>query len=187
MTRGAARVLDEYLAASARAGDRVAFARLAVRWQPKLLAHAYRLMGDMEFARDVAQESWGDIAKALPRLRDSAVFPAWSYRIVTRRAADAIKRLQRERKTNAAYAAEPTNNVSTTDAMEANADSGPLNKAIAALPPQQRAAIALHYKEDLSIAEIAAVLEVPTGTVKTRLMHARRKLRDALEGGNSNE
>ena len=71
--------------------------------------------------------------------------------------------------------------------MEANADSGPLNKAIAALPPQQRAAIALHYKEDLSIAEIAAVLEVPTGTVKTRLMHARRKLRDALEGGNSNE
>ena len=187
MTRSAARILDEYLAASARAGDRDAFARLAVRWHPKLLMHAYRLMGDMEFARDVAQESWGDIAKSLPGLRDSALFPAWSYRIVTRRAADAIKRLQRERKTNAAYAAEPSNNVSTTTSMEASADSGPLNIAIADLPPQQRAAIALHYKEGLSIAEISAALEVPMGTVKTRLMHARRKLRDALEGGRSHE
>lgn len=186
MARGAGRILDEYLAASARTGDRDAFTRLAIRWQPKLLAHAYRLMGDMEFARDVAQESWGDIAKSLPGLRDSALFPAWSYRIVTRRAADAIRRIQRDRRINAAYAAESLSNVDATS-MEASVDSAPLNKAIAELPPQQRAAIALHYKEDLSIAEIAAVLEVPPGTVKTRLMHARRKLRAALEGGNSNE
>ena len=68
MTRGAARVLDEYLAASARAGDRVAFARLAVRWQPKLLAHAYRLMGDMEFARDVAQGKLGRYRKGVASL-----------------------------------------------------------------------------------------------------------------------
>ena len=55
-------------------------------------------------------------------------------------------------------------------------------RALAALPPDQRAAIALFHLEDLSIAETAIALNVPAGTVKTRLMHARRKLRAALEG-----
>ena len=59
MTRHQGRILDEYLAASARAGDRAAFGQLAARWQPKLYAHACRLMGDAELARDVVQEGWG--------------------------------------------------------------------------------------------------------------------------------
>jgi len=187
MRRDAERVFDEYLAAAARAGDRAAFGRLAARWQQKLLSHAFRLTGDGEMARDVVQDAWRDIVKALPRLKDAALFPAWAYRIVTRRAADAIRRVQRDRKTNAAYAAEPKNNEVATDPIEASADGGVLNKVMASLPPGQRAAVALHYKEGFSVAEIAAALEVPAGTVKTRLMHARRKMRDALEGGKANE
>jgi len=54
--------------------------------------------------------------------------------------------------------------------------------ALAALPRAQRATVALVYLEDLSVAEVATALNVPAGTVKTRLMHARRKLRAALEG-----
>jgi RNA polymerase sigma-70 factor (ECF subfamily) len=57
-----------------------------------------------------------------------------------------------------------------------------LRAAVRALPPEQRAAVALFYFEDLSIADTAIALDVPAGTVKTRLMHARRKLRNALEG-----
>jgi RNA polymerase sigma-70 factor (ECF subfamily) len=50
------------------------------------------------------------------------------------------------------------------------------------LPPEHQAAIALFYLEDMSVAEVAVALDVPAGTVKTRLMHARRKLRDVFEG-----
>ena len=187
MRRDAERVFDEYLAASARAGDEKAFSRLAVRWQPRLLAHAYRLIGDRELARDAVQESWSDIVKALPRLNDAAHFPPFAYRIVTRRVADSIRRVQKDRRLSSAFAAEPAENSVSTAAMEASADKTPLNDAIRALPPDQRAAIALHYKEGFSVAEIAAALEVPAGTVKTRLMHARRKLRAALEGGSTDD
>ncbi|MCK5747767.1 MAG: sigma-70 family RNA polymerase sigma factor [Oricola sp.] len=185
MAKATARIFDEYLAASARAGDRAAFGLLAERWQPKLLAHAYRLLGEREAARDAVQDAWADIAKGLGRLDDVRVFPAWAYRIVTRRAADVIRVRQRDRKLGAAYAAEQTTDAQGVGAIEAVADAGPLNAAMAALPPEQRAAVALFYIEDFSVAEVAAAMGVPAGTVKTRLMHARRKLRAALEGGES--
>lgn len=184
MERTAARLLDEYLAAAARTGDRAALGRLAGRWQPKLLAHAWRLTGDAELARDIVQDAWTDIARGLHRLSDAALFTAWAYRIVSRRAADAINRRIRARRLAAAVEA-PANEVSASS-MEFAADARPLTAAIAALPRDQRAAVALFYLEDLSVAEIAAAMDVPAGTVKTRLMHARTRLRAALTGENDN-
>ncbi|MDP8994590.1 MAG: ECF-type sigma factor, partial [Pseudomonadota bacterium] len=61
-------------------------------------------------------------------------------------------------------------------------DADQLRAAIRALPPGQRSAVALFHLEEMSVAEVAVALDVPAGTVKTRLMHARRKLRAALEG-----
>lgn len=185
MRRDLTRIFDEYLVASARTGDRLAFQQLAENWQGRLMAHAFRLTGDHEMARDVTQESWVHIIKGLPKLQDSATFPAWAYRIVTRRAADSIRRIQRQRKTSAAYAAEPENTERSALDAEARADTGPLNLAMGGLSEAQRIAVALYYIEEFSIAEIAAVQEVPAGTVKTRLMHARRKLRATLEGENN--
>jgi RNA polymerase sigma-70 factor (ECF subfamily) len=180
MIRNLSRVFDEYLAAAARAGDRGAFSRLAESWQPKLLAHAWRLTGDADVARDVVQDAWADIVRGLPRLGDAALFPAWAYRIVSRRAADAIAKRVKTRRLIAA--AEGLRGDDEAASVEAAADAGPLARAIAALPPDHRAAVALFYIEDFSVAEIAAALDVPTGTVKTRLMHARNRLRAALKG-----
>ncbi len=134
---------------------------------------------------DVTQESWIHIIRGLPKLQDTATFPAWAYRIVTRRAADAIRQIQRQRRTNAAYGAEPKMPENAAANAEIKADAAPLSRAMAALPKAQRVTIALHYIEGFSIAEISAALEVPAGTVKTRLMHARRKLRAILEGENN--
>ena len=181
-SRKTARLFDEYLAAAARADDRGAFGRLAERWQPKLLAHAWRLLGEADAARDVAQDAWVDIARGLGRLEDAALFPAWAYRIVSRRAADAIRKRTRARRLDAAFAAEAPAPDDTVGRMETAADAEPLAKAIASLPAEQRAAVALFYGEDFSVAEIAVAMNVPAGTVKTRLMHARAKLRAALEG-----
>jgi DNA-directed RNA polymerase specialized sigma24 family protein len=84
----ASRLLDEYLLASVRAGDRKAFELLARRWQRKLLAHAWRLLGgDAEGARDAVQDGWVEIVTGLSRLRDDRAFAAWAYRIVSRRCA----------------------------------------------------------------------------------------------------
>jgi len=174
------RILDEFLAAAARAGGRPALDALALRWERRLVRHAWRLVGDIEDARDVAQDAWIDIARGIGRLNDSAAFPAFAFRIVTRRAADLVRRKKRARRAAAAFAAEPRDSACIYDGMDASASAPALLAAMAALPADQRAAIALFYLEDLSVAEIAAALGVPAGTVKTRLMAARDKLRIAL-------
>jgi len=68
MRRNAGRVLGEYLVASAQAGSTTALGQLAQLWHPKLLAHAYRLIGDAEVAQDIAQDSWSDIIKGVRKL-----------------------------------------------------------------------------------------------------------------------
>ncbi len=187
MNRAVKRKLGEYYAAAARAGDKAAFERLVSHWQPRLIAHAFRLSGDEELACDVVQDAWIDIYKGLPGLRDVIVFPAWAYRIVTRRTVDAIRKRQRKRRNAKAMAAEPLDEDRSAAGMEAEADRTPLNAAMAKLSRDQHAAIALHYIEGFTITEIAAALNIPAGTVKTRLMHARRKLRQILEGEIDNE
>jgi len=176
----AERRLDAYLVASARVGDRKAFALLIRRWNGKLLAHAGRLLGDTELAREAVQDGWAEIVRSLSRLTDADAFPAWAYRIVSRRAARLIQGLQRDRRLHHAAGREPELNVPAP--VGADLDAARLRRALAGLPPEQRAAIALFHLEELSVSEVAVALDVPVGTVKTRLMNARRKLRAVLEG-----
>jgi RNA polymerase sigma factor (sigma-70 family) len=174
------RALDAYLAAAARTGDRKAFAQLVRRWDPKLRAHAWRLLGESDGAGEAVQDAWTEIVRGLGRLTDPVAFPAWAYRIVSRRCTRLIGAAQARRRLEQAVAVEPAPEPEPSGAEEGDGER--LRRAIAALPPAQRAAIALHHFEELSIAETAVALDVPAGTVKTRLMHARRKLRAALEG-----
>ena len=175
---GPDRLLDGYLVIGAQAGDRAAAEALARRYHGRLVAHAWRLTGDLELARDVVQSSWIDIARGLPGLKDETAFPAWAYQIVTRRCARTIRGRQADRALEGAL-----NQAGRDDATLPSEIATPrLKAAILALPSAQRAALALFYVEDLGVSEIAVALNVPAGTVKTRLMHARRALRAALEG-----
>jgi RNA polymerase sigma factor (sigma-70 family) len=178
-TRARERALDGYLVASARLGDRKAFGLLAERWQAKLTAHAWRLLGDEEGAREAAQEAWTEIVCGLHRLRDARAFPAWAYRIVSRRCARLIGQARQRRRLAETMLAEPDIPAAET---ESASDIDRLRKAIRSLPAGQRAAVALFHLEEMSVAEVAVALGVPAGTVKTRLMHARKKLRDVLQG-----
>lgn len=172
----AGRALDAYLAAAARTGDRKALALLFKRWNPRLTAHAWRLLGDRDLAADAVQEAWVEIVRGLARLADTGAFAAWAYRIASRRCAKAIGRVVRDRHRAEALSGEGE------AAAPPDPDALRLRQAMDALPQDQRAAIALFYLEDMSVAEVAVALAVPAGTVKTRLMHARHKLRAALEG-----
>ncbi|MBX3594571.1 RNA polymerase sigma factor [Sphingomonas sp.] len=179
MAREASRLLDEYLVVSAQAGDRRAFAQLVARWHKRLIVHAWRLTGDPDSARDAAQTGWSEIVRGLARLNDARAFPAWAYRIVSRVCAKQARRERGRRLLAEAIGAEPAPEPIGPDA---GVEHDRLRAAIRALPPDQRAAIALYHFEELSVAEVAVALDVSAGTVKTRLMHARRKLRAALEG-----
>lgn len=166
MARDRERILDAYLVASARLGDGEALGALAQRWNGKLLAHAWRLLRDHEAAKDAVQESWAEMLRGLSRLRDDAAFAAWAYRIVSRRCARHIGRIQGERQLAEEVAAAP---VEDRLADTSSVDVKSVRAAIRTLPAGQQAAIALFYLEDMSVAEVAVALDVPAGTVKTRL------------------
>ncbi len=182
MQRDADRIYDEYLVAAARAGDRAAWERLVARWQPRLHRHAWRLSGDRERALDRVQEAWVEIVRGLPRLDDVAAFPAWAYRIVTRRCQRAYRLDLREPESDTPFDDAPEQSTPDHASAEFAFDLDRVLAAMQTLPPGQRAALALYHLDQLGVAEIAIALDVPPGTVKTRLMHARRKLRAHFEG-----
>ena len=183
--RESERIYDEYLVTAAVTGDREALARLVSRWQPRLLRHAWRVVGDTERAKDAVQEAWMEILRGLSRLNDVAAFPAWAYRIVTRRCQRAFHRTGRVAVELEQIEDEHVPHVPEHESGEFAAELSIVMEAITGLPAPQRAALALFYIEDMSVAEIAIALDVPPGTVKTRLMHARRKVRVLL--GDSDE
>ena len=175
-----ARLFEAYLVAAARTGDAAAQARLVEAWQPRFIGHAWRMTGDTDMARDAVQDSWLEILRGLTALKDELAFPAWALRIVTRRCRRLGGRRGRERAREAGLEVHAS-------IAAPEPDSGPdvltrrhMRRAIDALPPDQRAALALVYLLGLSVAEAALALDAPEGTIKTRLMHARRKLRDHL-------
>ena len=178
--RGRQTIVEEYLVAGARLGDRRAIAKLAALRGPGLLRHALRLLGNRDDAQDAVQDAWIEIIKGLPGLRDDRAFPAWAYRIVTRRAARLISGRMKRRSHEDDVAAVEDLAVAETASM--SADAYAVRLAIKSLPPPQAAAISLFYLEDMSVAEAAIALDVPPGTIKTRLMHARLKLNKALKG-----
>ena len=175
------RDLDVSLVRQAQAGSETAFAALARRWDARLVAHAWRLLGDREAARDAVQMAWLEIVRGLKRLRDPIAFPAWAFRITTRQAAAIIRARQGQRRLAAALERAALTEPQSAHPPEPG-EGAALSAAIGTLPPDHRAAIALHHFEGLSVAEAAVAMDVPVGTLKTRLMHARLKLRAALEG-----
>lgn len=182
----AKRSLEGYLVTSARLGDRNAMVRLVELRGPRLLVHAARLLGDREEARDAVQDAWIDIFRGLKSLRDVQAFPAWATRIVTRRCAGLIRNKQGQRALATALIQEVAGDgqaVVENGGMQA-LEADQIRRAIAALPPEQSATIALFYLEDMSVADVSVAMDVPVGTVKTRLMQARTKLKHALKGEN---
>lgn len=185
MNRDSERIYDEYLVAAAMTGDRLALSRVVARWQPRLYRHAWRVLGDAERAKDMVQEAWVEILRGIGRLEDVVAFPAWAYRIVTRRCQRSFQRTSRDIVEFDADESEAGGQATEDVAGELAAELSNVAEAIEKLPPLQRAVLALFYIEELSVAEIAIATDVPPGTVKTRLLHARRKVRAILEGETS--
>ncbi|KWV90449.1 RNA polymerase sigma factor [Erythrobacter sp. YT30] len=167
-------LFDELLVVLAQQGDRAAFERLYARWNPRLLSAARRYAGDGELARDLVQECWVGIWKGIGRLKSPQQFRSYAFSVLHRRGSDAIARAMKARKHETGAAIEAQSCSPSQD------DRSALSNAFEGLPPDQRLAAHLHFVEGLTLAEIARAQGIPLGTAKTRLFHARRKLKTAL-------
>ncbi|QFT77112.1 RNA polymerase sigma factor [Erythrobacter sp. THAF29] len=168
-------LFDELLVVMIQQGERAALDRLHSRWDKRLVRAAYRYTGDAELARDLAQECWIGIWKGIPGLRDPSRFRSFAFAILHRRGADHL-RLAIRRKDYESHSDAAPEKAEVSRQEEALA----IGEAFASLPPEQRLAAHLHFVEGLTLAEIAVVQSIPTGTAKSRLFHARRKLKAAL-------
>ncbi|HYW79013.1 MAG TPA: RNA polymerase sigma factor [Thermoguttaceae bacterium] len=173
------RINDELLVIRAQEGAADALCELVRRWQDRLWRLAWRLTDDEQAAWDVLQEAWIVISRRIGRLTDPAAFPAWAYRITSNKSRDWIRRRQRMRRADEAYGMrwhEAENGEDSSGVQFAS-----LREALADLPGRDRAILSLRYEDGFTTAEIAQILAIPSGTVKSRLYHARQRLRRFLE------
>jgi RNA polymerase sigma-70 factor (ECF subfamily) len=173
MTDHDEQVVDELLVMECQDGSVAALEQLISRWQKRLWQYAYRLTGNAEAAWDVTQESWLGVLRGLSRLNDPARFRPWIYRIVTRKADDWIaKNAKRRRQRAKMGSVEPEQ-----EQGQERDDSDELHDLMRRLPDQSKTVLTLYYQEGLPIVEIARVLGIPEGTVKSRLHTARNELK----------
>ncbi|HHY36304.1 MAG TPA: sigma-70 family RNA polymerase sigma factor [Firmicutes bacterium] len=181
---------DAELVRRCRQGQQAAFAELVERYEKKVYNLAYRMLGDGEEARDLAQEAFLKAYYALPDFRGESTFSTWLYRITTNLCLDVLRR----RKNNIAFSLdEPLQTEKGALARQLPAEGeGPegiverqelrqlIQRLIDTLPPEQRLVLVMREFQDLTYEEIAAALQCSLGTVKSRLSRARRALKEKL-------
>lgn len=174
--RTAAQIREELLVIRCQQGEEAAFTELVSLFQPRLLGHAFQLTGRPEAARDAVQETWLAIVSGMSRLDDPARFAGYAHRILVRRCADWTRRQQSRRKLASAVRSE------AESAAPVTSDAAPpLSRLLNKLSTDRRTLLALHYVQGLSVRDIATLLRIPSGTVKSRLHHARKALERAME------
>lgn len=171
-------ITDELLVLDWQSGDEHSLQKLFDRWHLRLVRYARRLTQCDDGAADVAQETWIAMIRGIGRLDDPKTFPAWAYRIVTRRASDWIRHRQRRRKIEGPPTTEQVEAPTSSNPSHDNTDE--ISAALARLSEKFRTVLVLRYLEDMSVAKIAEILGHPVGTIKSRLHHAREAVRPYL-------
>jgi RNA polymerase sigma-70 factor (ECF subfamily) len=168
---------DELLVIRCQLGERQAFDDLIDRWHEPLWKYAHRLTGSDDAAKEVAQDVWLRVLRGIHRLRDGSKLRAWLFGIARRTLMDRLRaQYARPAMTDVDLAEVVSNPV--PDSIED--DLAALDQELARLPVIEREVLTLFYLQELSLAEIADVLAVPAGTVKSRLFRARQMLRKEL-------
>ncbi|MGQ0721204.1 MAG: RNA polymerase sigma factor [Candidatus Eiseniibacteriota bacterium] len=181
---------DQDLVRRARDGDEAAFQELLERHQGRVYHHALRLMGNSQDAEEVLQDTFVQVYRNLGRFEERSRFSTWVYRIATN---EALMRLRRARRTREVFLEDalgrdsenPAESIrdfsrSALEEVEERELLDILQRLLAEMPEEHRAVFAMRDIDGLTNAEVADVLEISVGAVKSRLHRARLYLRDRL-------
>ena len=165
---------DHDLIAALNAGDAAAFDALYYRYRDRILRLAYRFTANHADAQDVLQETFAYLYRKFPGFRLTASMTTFLYPVVRNLALE-IHRKKRSTTTAAAYALEELPGFAVADDNQTRSD---LAAAMSNLSPEHRQTVLLRFVDGLSMDEIAAAMNVPPGTVKSRLHHAIAAMRE---------
>jgi RNA polymerase sigma-70 factor, ECF subfamily len=173
---------DAELLTRLQRGDREALAVLVRRWEAPLLRIAYRITGQMAEAEDVRQRVFLKLLEASGSVRRPEQFAAWIRRAAVNTALSALRRVKRREGLNRRLGEQraTADEAQLEDPLIADEQARRLADALVQLEPEARALLSLRFDDDLTFAEIAAVLGEPASTIKSRLARAVSRLRGLL-------
>lgn len=167
--------VDTLLAVRCQLGHKEAWEELVHRWQPRLWRFVSKMLSDRSTAEDALQSVWLKVVQSMGRLRQPEHLPAWLYRIARTTVADRLREQYRR------GVAEPIDDVAgSNDANEHLAIAEAVEIGLDQLAGEEREVVVLYYLEELPIADVALICNVPEGTIKSRLYRARRIMRRTL-------
>lgn len=185
---------DPDLLQRARAGDQAAFGQLMRAHYETVFRTVLGILRNEHDARDVTQEVWVKVWQELPRFRGDAKFTTWVHPIAVRKSLDHLRKRRRwfdrflpfastgeDTPPEAVVVAEPSIETTARDEAEGGERREQLQHALESLPPKHRAVLTLREVQGLSYEEIAQAMELPIGTVMSRLYHARKMLAQKLK------
>ncbi len=179
---------DELLAVRCLLGEPAAFDELVHRWHEPLWRYTRSLLPDEQVAADALQDTWLRVLRSMPRLRDPARLRPWLFGIARRSVMDRLRDRYAQRTDNTAELSDVADEYAHADASltaeseheERQTVRAQLHASLDRMPVVDRDVLVLFYLQDLSLAQIAEVQDVPLGTVKSRLSRARRTLRHLM-------
>ncbi|HYT78523.1 MAG TPA: sigma-70 family RNA polymerase sigma factor [Actinomycetota bacterium] len=174
---------DGELVARFQAGDEDAFVLLMQRHERRVYNLAYRMLGGPEDARDATQDVFLSCFRHLPSFRGDAAFSTWLHRI----AINACYDMARRRKPASSLEEDRVEQPATGDHADRAAASADVQRALMEVQPEFRMVLILHELQDWPLEDIARALDVPVGTVKSRLHRGRVALGRALLGDQPRE
>ena len=182
--------MDTELVRKAAAGDSDAFEQLVLSYEKPIYNLCLRMCGNAEDAMDLTQETFLKAWRSLGSFRADAAFSTWLYRLCSNLCIDHLRREQK-RKVLPLHVEDSDGNGRPLDVpdpaagpeerLSAQEDRQRVADALQSLEPEYREALTLRVIHDLSYADIAAVLQVREGTVKSRIARAREKMREAMQ------
>jgi RNA polymerase sigma factor (sigma-70 family) len=170
--------MDTDLVVRAQHGDKRAYALVATEIADRLLATARRILRDLDLAEDATQQALLAIWQDLPQLNDPARFEAWSYRLLVRAC---YAEGRRERRWAPNLRLLPVDEPGADGDLGLVVDRDELERGFRRLSLDHRTVVVLHHYLDLPLDRVADIVGIPTGTAHSRLHHAMRALRAALE------
>lgn len=176
--KNTSKIFDGLLVLEYQSGNKKALSLLVNKHHHQLCKQSFWYTKNAEASKDIVQDCWSIIMKKLGNLKDPNSFRSWATKIVIRKSLDAIKKDKKTLLTKESYYVDVV-----VDGSEVDKESQfyKLTQAIKELPLNQQTVLKLFYIEEYSLNEICEIMEVSIGTIKSRLFHAREKLKTILK------